>query len=66
MEVRSFVVHTSSPLNIFRACYADGALTPVKAGATSDPKPCAGTDEHTLPVSICVSSMSTTCPDYML
>lgn len=59
MEVRSFMEHSSSSLNIFRACYADGALTPVKAGANSDPKPCAGNDGTTITVSICVPSLST-------
>lgn len=66
MEVRSFMDRSSSPLNIFRACYADGALTPVKAGATSDPKPCAGNDGTTITVSICVPSVSTVGLNYMI
>lgn len=66
MEVRSFVDRSSRPLNIFRACYADGALTSVKAGANSDPKPCAGNDGTTITVSICVPGVSTVGLYYML
>ncbi|OJT01730.1 DNA mismatch repair protein Mlh1 [Trametes pubescens] len=44
------VTKTKADSCAWKACYADGALTPVKAGATSDPKPCAGNDGTTITV----------------
>ncbi|KAI0635254.1 DNA mismatch repair protein MutL [Trametes polyzona] len=44
------ITKTKSDSCAWKACYADGALTPVKAGATSDPKPCAGNDGTTITV----------------
>ncbi|KZV99557.1 hypothetical protein EXIGLDRAFT_738920 [Exidia glandulosa HHB12029] len=46
----SFVAHlsvttkTKTDSCAWKACYANGALAPAKAGQTPDPKPCAGTD----------------------
>ncbi|KAH9852552.1 DNA binding protein [Lenzites betulinus] len=44
------ITKTKSDNCAWKACYADGALTPIKAGATSDPKPCAGNDGTTITV----------------
>ena len=33
-----------------RACYADGAMVPIKEGATTEPKAAAGTDGTTITV----------------
>ncbi|EIW55636.1 DNA mismatch repair protein MutL [Trametes versicolor FP-101664 SS1] len=44
------VTKTKADSCAWKACYADGALTPVKAGASSDPKPCAGNDGTTITV----------------
>ncbi|KAI0826529.1 DNA mismatch repair protein MutL [Trametes gibbosa] len=44
------ITKTKSDTCAWKACYADGALTPVKAGNTPDPKPCAGNDGTTITV----------------
>ncbi|KAI0372035.1 DNA mismatch repair protein MutL [Pilatotrama ljubarskyi] len=44
------VTKTKTDTCAWKACYADGALTPVKTGATPDPKPCAGNDGTTITV----------------
>ncbi|KAI9063549.1 DNA mismatch repair protein MutL [Trametes sanguinea] len=44
------VTKTKADTCAWKACYADGALAPVKAGATAEPKPCAGNDGTTITV----------------
>ncbi|OSD08103.1 DNA mismatch repair protein MutL [Trametes coccinea BRFM310] len=44
------VTKTKADTCAWKACYADGSLTPAKAGATADPKPCAGNDGTTITV----------------
>ncbi|KAI0711270.1 DNA mismatch repair protein MutL [Earliella scabrosa] len=44
------VTKTKADTCAWKACYVDGALTPVKAGTTADPKPCAGNDGTTITV----------------
>ncbi|KIM34509.1 hypothetical protein M408DRAFT_13970 [Serendipita vermifera MAFF 305830] len=46
----SVVTKTRSESCAWRACYADGVLTPPKPGQTADPKPCAGNDGTLLTV----------------
>ncbi|EJD54784.1 DNA binding protein [Auricularia subglabra TFB-10046 SS5] len=40
----SVVTKTKAESCAWKACYANGALVPQKAGQTAEPKPCAGTD----------------------
>ncbi|KAI0674398.1 DNA binding protein [Trametes maxima] len=42
------VTKTKADSCAWKACYADGALSAVKAGATAEPKPCAGNDGTTI------------------
>ncbi|KAI0659236.1 DNA mismatch repair protein MutL [Cubamyces menziesii] len=44
------VTKTKADTCAWKACYADGSLTPAKAGATADPKSCAGNDGTTITV----------------
>ncbi|KAI0360593.1 DNA mismatch repair protein MutL [Trametes cingulata] len=44
------VTKTKADTCAWKACYADGALVPIKAGASPDPKPCAGNDGTTITV----------------
>ncbi|KAI8986896.1 DNA mismatch repair protein MutL [Trametes punicea] len=44
------VTKTKADTCAWKAHYADGALTPAKAGSTADPKPCAGNDGTTITV----------------
>ncbi|KAI0336867.1 DNA mismatch repair protein MutL [Cubamyces sp. BRFM 1775] len=44
------VTKTKADTCAWKACYADGSLAPAKAGATADPKPCAGNDGTTITV----------------
>ncbi|KAM5533891.1 hypothetical protein V8D89_012431 [Ganoderma adspersum] len=46
----SVITKTKTDTCAWRACYADGALTPAKQGMTADPKPCAGNDGTTITV----------------
>ncbi|KAI0646384.1 DNA mismatch repair protein MutL [Trametes meyenii] len=42
------VTKTKADTCAWKACYVDGTLSPVKAGATAEPKPCAGNDGTTI------------------
>ncbi|KAI0938628.1 hypothetical protein AcW1_001690 [Taiwanofungus camphoratus] len=44
------ITKTKTDTCAWKACYADGSLTPNKAGATAEPKPCAGNDGTTINV----------------
>ncbi|KAI0777761.1 DNA binding protein [Trametes elegans] len=44
------VTKTKTDTCAWKACYADGALAPIKTGASADPKPCAGNDGTTITV----------------
>ena len=45
-----FYILSYSALRISRASYLDGKLSPIKAGLSADPKPCAGNDGTTITV----------------
>ncbi|PIL27589.1 hypothetical protein GSI_10740 [Ganoderma sinense ZZ0214-1] len=46
----SVITKTKTDTCAWKACYADGALTPAKPGMTADAKPCAGNDGTTIVV----------------